>query len=202
MARIILLNGPRNAGKDFIADRFIENADSARKLPIMWPFKLKAMAEYGISPSFVQSFEFFKDAPIDAHKIATALGNPKALEKASELQGKTPRQVYIKYGEKLRGEKGKRVIAETWARHAKQYAGYKYLLVPDVRFQPEVDEAVRMFKMTKVMLVRVCRQGHDWTDDIGSYLSHTVSVDFNNDVDASVSCPGMRLHELAKDALL
>jgi len=37
MTKIIMLNGPREVGRDFIADKFIDEGGSVRKLPIMWP---------------------------------------------------------------------------------------------------------------------------------------------------------------------
>jgi len=195
VTRIILLNGPRQVGKDFIADRFIEHASSARKLPIMWPGKLAAMAEYGGTPSHVQIMEHYKDEPISGAKDWQGLN-------VSSLDGKTPREVYIEYGERMRTEEGEDYFANLWAQHATNYRGYGYILVPDVRFQEEVDAASREFGQHNVLLVRVRRQDYDWQRDIGTYCKHIFAADFDNDVDVSVSCPGLRLHEIVRSRML
>lgn len=195
MTRIILLNGPRQAGKDFIADRYIENASSARKLSVMWPGKLAAMAEYGVPPSHVQVMERYKDESINGAKDWQGLD-------VTGLDGKTPREVYIEYGERMRAEEGEDYFANLWAKHASNYRGYGYIVVPDVRFQPEVDAASREFGQHNVLLVRVRRQDYDWQRDIGSYCKHIFAADFDNDVDASVSCPGLRLHEIVRGRML
>lgn len=195
MTRIVLLNGPRQVGKDFIADRFIDHEQSSRKLPVMWPGKLAAMADHGVTPSQVAVMESRKDKPIHH-----PLGGPGELPVS--LHGKTPREVYIEYGERMRAEEGDDYFARLWAQHARNYRGYGYIVVPDVRFQPEVDAASREFGQHNVLLVRVRRQDYDWQRDIGSYCKHIFAADFDNDVDASVSCPGLRLHEIVRGRML
>ena len=187
VTRIILLNGPRQVGKNFIADRYLENASNARTLPVMWPGKLAAMAEYGVPPSVVEAMEFTKDAPHDM--LCDLVGR------------KTPREVYIDYGERMRAEEGEAYFANAWVVHAAQLRHYDYILVPDVRFQLEVDAASREFGQHNVLLVRVRRQDYDWRLDIGSYCDHCCAADFDNDVDASVDCPGLRLHETVRDLM-
>lgn len=193
MTRIILLNGPRQVGKDFIADRFVGEADSARKLPITVPGKLAAMAEHGVPPSHVHAMERFKDEPINGVKDWQGLD-------VSDLHGKTPRQVYIEYGERMRAEEGDTYFAKLWATHARQYRGYGYIVVPDVRFQPEVDEAVREFGAHNVLLVRVRQEDYGWTGDIGSYLKHIFVHDFDNT--AQSPDVGLELHGVVRRMML
>lgn len=193
VTRIILLNGPRQVGKDFIADKFVGEADSARKLPIMWLEKLAAMAEHGVPPSHVHAMERFKDEPINGVKDWQGLD-------VSALHGKTPRQVYIEYGERMRAEEGDTYFAKLWAKHAAQYRGYGYIVVPDVRFQPEVDEAVREFGAHNVLLVRVRQENYGWANDIGSYLKHMFVHDFDNT--AQSPDVGIELHDVVRRMML
>lgn len=184
MTVIVLLNGPRQVGKDYIANAFIDQANSARKLPIMWPGKIAALAELGLLPHTAYTFESdgAKDVPYD------------------RLRGRTPRQVYIEYGERMRETHGESYFAELWARVAQVYKGYGHLVVPDVRFQPEVDEACKAFGAHNVLLVRVRQDNFDWTGDIGSYLTHWKSVEFDNT--AQSPDVGVQLQNLVRETML
>lgn len=173
MTKVILLNGPRDVGKDFLADKFIDEELSARKLPVTWPLKLEAMAQYGIPPSLVNGYEQSKDVPINDQFAPHA------------LKGRTPREVYIKYGTALRAAEGESAVAKRWRNDARMKRGYGFLLVPDVRFQPEVDEAVKEFGHLNVVLVHVRRAGRSWAGDIGSYVDHGQWFAYRNDGDGS-----------------
>jgi hypothetical protein len=162
MTHVVLLNGPRQVGKDYIADKFIDLHISARKMPIMWPFKLAAVAEYGLPPSVVPHLDHTKDEP---HAV---------------LGGKTPRQVYIEYGELVRSEEGENAIADVWRKHVHFYKGYGCIVVPDVRFQPEVEAAKAEFGAHNVLLARVRRRDFDWRGDIGSYVTHWNVCEIDN----------------------
>jgi hypothetical protein len=96
------------------------------------------------------------------------------------LAGRTPREVYIDYGNYARDTFGDDYFAKLWAKEANTFRGYGRLLVPDIRFQTELDAAVGLFGAPNVLLVRVHRPEYDWTNDIGTYLKHSVSIDFNN----------------------
>lgn len=173
MTRAILLNGPRQVGKDFIADKYIDLSSSARKIPVMWPGKIAAMAEYGVEPSAVRFLETCKDKPISL--LYDRNGN-----EVERLVNRTPRQVYIEYGQRMRAEHGDGYFADLWQRHVHNYKGYRDIVVPDVRFQPEVEAAVREFGAHNVLLVRVHQDDFDWKGDIGSYCTHWQSVQFDN----------------------
>lgn len=193
MTKVILLNGPRQVGKDFIADEFISLNRSARKLPVTWPLKLAAMAEHGIPPSTVRILDTAKDRP-----IGNTLQGPHVPDAVEAIEGWTPREIYIAYGDRMRAEMGDDYFAQLWASHADQYRGYEYIVVPDVRFQPEVDVASQVFGRFNTYLVRVKQADFDWRTDIGSYLKHTVSFDFNNDDHTSKADVGKRLVNIVK----
>ncbi len=190
MTRIILLNGPRTVGKDYIADSFIERVKSARKLPVAFFIKRQALEANDIEPYFAGYLEGYKDRPIGG--VLQDVPEPVA--------SKTPRELYIEHGEYMRSEEGDDYFAKLWAVSADMFRGYGHLLVPDVRFQPEVDEAAAMFGPHNVLLVRVHREDYGWANDIGSYLKHPYSVDFHND--DTTSCAGDRLVECIRARML
>lgn len=193
MTRIVLLNGPRQVGKDFIGDKFVQEANSARKLPIMWPGKLAAMAEHGVPPSHVHAMERHKDEKINGVKDWQGID-------VTGIHDKTPREVYIEYGERMREEHGEDYFANLWAEHARNYRGYAVIVVPDVRFQPEVTAACREFGEHNVLLVRVRQDDYDWQGDIGSYLTHWMAIEFDN-TEQSPDV-GLLLHERVQGLLL
>lgn len=156
--KLILLNGPKGVGKDETAAQYVtKNASTplAMILSIMRPSKVAALREFGMTTHDVAYFETVKD--IVRH----------------DLGMKTPRQVYIEYGERVRAENPNAVV-ELWLEDAKEAVrhGIEFLIVPDCRFPQELIAAVELVGVDNVCLVNVYRPGHDWTDDIGSYLGY------------------------------
>lgn len=190
MVKVILLNGPRQVGKDYIADRAIELMGSCRKLPVGFFIKRAALEANGLQPHLVGMLEAHKDRPLG--EMLHNLAGP--------LVTKTPRDLYIEYGDYMRREEGGDYFAKLWAESADQYRGYGTLLVPDVRFQSEVNHAVRIFGITPVLLVRVRRKDYDWKGDVGTYVSHKCAVDFHNDDETTN--PGERLVECIKARMI
>lgn len=179
--RVVLLNGPKGVGKDYIADHYTDHlaeGDTARVLPLMWPVKIEALREAGLHPALVHELEKRKDEP------------------APELGGKTPRQLYIEYGQLKRKEYGQNYIANLWLRKASDMR-YDMIIVPDVRFQPEVSAAIRLVGSRNVLLVHVHRGSITWEGDIGSYLEHETSCALHNDF--KMLDPGEVLHEIVKE---
>lgn len=190
MTKVIMLNGPRSVGKDYIADRCIERLNSTRKLPIAFFIKRAALQMHGIAPHFAGMLEGYKDRPLG--DVLHDLREP--------LASRTPRELYIEYGDYMRREEGDDFFAKMWAESADLYRGYGTLFVTDVRFQCEVDEAVKIFGISPVLLVRVRRENYDWTNDIGTYVSHKCAIDFFND--DMTSDPGERLLDCIKARMI
>lgn len=162
MTYCVLLNGPRQVGKDHIADAYVGTNRTARKMPIIWPMKVAAMYELGFPEAYVHKLETDKDVAFDS------------------LGGRTPREVYIEYGTRVREELGSSAIAEAWADRVRRFSIYSVIVVPDCRFREELDAATSLFGLTKTLLVRVRQDNYGWANDIGSYLSHSQAVDFDN----------------------
>lgn len=165
--RIVLFNGPRSSGKTTITRALCEYMGGhnikCHIEDIMGPIKVNALAEHGLSHEDVKEFEAVKDEP------------------RHELDGKTPREVYIAYGERVRRRHGPTVFADMWKKRVTDTGmNYDYILVPDCRLQAELDAAVSIVGVNKVMLVRVLRPGMTWQNDIGVYMDHDWSFTFDN----------------------
>lgn len=151
----ILLNGPKRSGKDEAALAAQHLRASAVIAPVMAPAKRAALQTYPGALS-VEFYEAFKDVAMP------------------ELRGKTPRQVYIEYGEWVR-RKNPNAIVDLW--RASIPTDARAVLAPDVRFFEEFLGALLHFGAANVLLLRVYRgepvrwmDGLQWTGDIGSYF--------------------------------
>lgn len=167
--KIILLNGPKSVGKDTIADAYKNVTRGTRSvsiLPMARAMHENALAEYGLPAESVDLINRTgcKDKP------------------SGTLGGKTPREVYIEYGDKMRAKYGEYVLGDMWLKRAASIAPEKngVIVVPDVRFQPEVNSAIRLAGRDNVMLVYVIRPGKSWFGDIGRFCEHDWSCTFLN----------------------
>ncbi len=165
--KVVLFNGPRKSGKDTLAQAFANRIDHRVPVSCMkmaTPMHEAALAEYDLGPHMVAAFESVKDEP------------------QPQLGGKTPRKVYIDYGNNLRAKHGPDVLGNMWIERVADIVNHErgWILVPDVRFQPEVNAAVRIAGASNVMLMYVVRTGCTWDGDIGRYCDHDWSCTFIN----------------------
>lgn len=159
-----MLNGPRRTGKSTIARAFAwevgiaaMNFSVVRVLHVGHVMQGEALAEYGLSADCVQMFDQvgIKDSPLPL------------------LNGKTPREVYIAYGNRIREEQGENAVADLWLVAAAKLVATvspTVIVVPDVRFMPEYNAACKLVGAHNVYLYTLHRPGHTWDGDIGSYL--------------------------------
>jgi|LGOV01.1.fsa_nt_gb hypothetical protein len=182
--KVILLNGPKRSGKDYIAER-VALLGGMTVRSMMQPMKIAALTLRGLHPDTWLQFETRKDEP------------------APELDGQTPREVYIAHGTMMRERYGQNFVANLWMRHTSEARGCNDIIVPDVRFAPEVDAVVRLVGARNVVLVGVHRKGTNWDNDIGSYLSRTFGgikrLDFDNNYEGLH--PGDVVHSLLESWL-
>ena len=167
--KVVLFNGPRTAGKDTLASALASRLSSRHPvsiLPMTKPMKMGAIRTVRY-PNFTEQF----DGNIEEAYEYFEANKDVAL---ACLGGKTPRELYIEYGNKLRAEHGPDVLGDAWLNQAAQIVNHErgWLLVPDVRFQPEVNAAIRLAGKNNVMLVYVVRTGTSWERDIGRFCEH------------------------------
>lgn len=155
----IAFNGPPRAGKDSIATRIQQYVDGTHVLPTIqapmsMPMRLRVYAFLGI-PYTREHYEQWKDEPLDA------------------LDGRTIRQFMIQDSE----VGVKPFLGETaWALAAMNRLGLAAFLlpglclIPDAGFGAEQLHVQGRFGPNNYLLVRVLREGHDFTGDSRSYL--------------------------------
>ncbi len=175
MLRVVLMNGPRGVGKDEITKQYMA-LYPAQVLSISKPMKMEAIRALDV-------FSHIDDAHAEA--VVWALEDEKDTP-LPVLGGKTPRQVYIEYGNRRRQEAGETVFADMWLRVA---AGLIVtakkpitLIVPDCRFAVELHAAMTLAGGRNCVVVHVHRDGHTWQDDIGSYIDHDWTYMYENNL--------------------
>jgi hypothetical protein len=150
---IILINGPRGVGKDTAALAIKGKRDDIAIVPVMRVAKRIAIYEANLdAETWFDLFETLKDTPF------------------AELDGRTPRQLYIDYGNKARARSAS-ALASLWKNEV--LGGHEdagTVIVPDVRFIEEFFAALKIFKPADVLMLRIKRPGATWDGDIGSYF--------------------------------
>lgn len=187
--KIILLNGPPRAGKDTISDIIAhEYGCGSAQLKFAQALKEGVHALLGLRDEFDfplahDAFEDRKDEPLD------------------EFFGLTPRAFYIEASENLmKPVAGNTAFGRILARRieALEEAQPEVVLVSDSGFRAEAEELVNRFGADAITLVRVRREGHDFTGDSRSYINLSdlgvETLDVWNDGDVEDLYPA--LHEV------
>lgn len=155
----ILINGPKRVGKDTAALAIAGPRENYVIEPVMRQAKRLALTEIGLE-HLLDVFELCKDTPF------------------AELSGKTPRQVYIDFGNRKRAF-DPAAIVRLWEKQLIRTleTGPTTIIVPDVRFIEEFYVALPIFKPANVLLMRIYETADErWQDglpfqgDIGSYF--------------------------------
>tara|TARA_R110002167_G_scaffold143958_2_gene333704 strand:- start:50251 stop:50826 length:576 start_codon:yes stop_codon:yes gene_type:complete len=171
--KIILLNGPPRAGKDYAGAALLE------MLPAGTPI-LKFAQE-------------LKERTHALYRLVDAFGNlcphdhfeDRKDDQLEEFEGITPRQAYIAVSEELiKPLHGQRIFGEWLARRIDQLE-VGTVVITDSGFVPEAEVLVEKFGAENCLLARIHRKGYTFAGDSRSYLdlSH-LSVqcqDINND---------------------
>ena len=182
---IIIINGASGSGKTTLAEAYALKHKRTCVLHMASVFKESALAPYtvvGASKGNLAGLVYrieekgLKDVP------------------SPELRGKTPREVYIAEGIRLRKEKGRNAVCDMWQKKLyelieKKEGGFKTLIVPDVRFQHELEFIMANFAPAfKIHLVRMHRGTLNFDNDIGGYVAHwrVRSIDLCNGTNAKI----------------
>jgi hypothetical protein len=158
--RIVLFNGPPEAGKDTLSIELAQALNAPVGLGRMSaPLKRGACALYDIDP------EEFQQMPKN--------------EPSDKLFGQTPRQVQIELSENfLKPRHGEAVMGHIMVNslrelieaclEAEEEVGY--VAVPDSGFYCELPPLVEAFGAESIIMIRLHRKGKDFSRDSRSYV--------------------------------
>lgn len=147
--RIILLNGPPQAGKDTAAQAIATAWPHARVDRFAGPLKAATHTLFGLDPN-PDAFETVKNLPCE------------------EFGGLTPRAAYIIMSERaIKPAFGVDFFGNALVR---RLAGAALAVVPDSGFEAEAEPVISHFGPANVLLLRVHRPGFDFRQDSRSYI--------------------------------
>ena len=174
MTHVILLNGPRGCGKDTAANAMVAKWPAWKASKISRGIKLMALDAYKVPRERLEFYDQpgIKDLP------------------CMEFDGHSFREVVIDIGTAERA-RDPYSVARAWAEDLKPTLqfGYPAVVVSDCRFFEEFAVACDLVGPRNVYLMRIYRPGHDWTGDIGGYITTDkgvfghVEVSVVNDMD-------------------
>lgn len=154
--KILLLNGPPRSGKDtageFISRRAGPNARIFKFAGVLKDMVHGAFGLYGVAPNH---FEDVKDQPQQL------------------FLGKTPREMYISMSEDwFKPLYGKDVYGKFLAQKIESFknAHGELAIVTDSGFREEAEVLVKTFGAENILLLRVYREGHGFSNDSRSYI--------------------------------
>ena len=145
---VIVLNGPPRAGKDTATDVLKGHFKDSQVYPFFRPIKEMLHAELGLDVSF-DHFETVKDDPRD------------------EFGGMTPRLAYIDKGERLQSEFGHSILLDIYFESIR--ACNAPLLITTCGNDGEAVEISRLFGNENVLVMRIHKDGHDFSGDSRSW---------------------------------
>ena len=157
--QVVIFNGPPRSGKDTVSRMLVEHMDSRVTTPILeeslsMPMRHSMFGLLGLS---------YSDSLYESLKPTTIPG-----------LGVTGRQHMIDISEKfLKPVYGQDVMARLFADRVHGFPGV--VLVRDGGFQIEVEYIVKLFGPANVYVVRVHREGCDFTNDSREWVSHPKS---------------------------
>jgi hypothetical protein len=159
--RVLLVNGPPRAGKDSFGKLLKENFQHVYLGSFAWALKVRTHGLYGCPEAPAGAFEDVKDAP-----------NPIFL-------GLTPRQAYIAVSERFyKKEHGDDVWGKIlckslqWAdtQNAEKGVTNPLYVITDSGFAKEARCLIEFYGKADVALVRLHREGCDFSRDSRSYI--------------------------------
>lgn len=163
---VILFNGPPRAGKDTAA--------------------AAAIAALGDEMAIVKFTEWVKDVTHQDLGLNCRHDAFEALKDVPlpEFGGRTPRQAYIDTSARLRREHGDDVVARVGVDTMDEIDA-KIILNPDLGTMQEGQFVVDRFPAEHVLLIRIHREGHDFSNDCREWVTldgiRTIDVD-NRDI--------------------
>ena len=156
--KVILLNGPPGCGKDFAGQILMDLLPKSVVMKFAKELKERTHALYRLTrhdgrPHAHDAYEHCKDTPM------------------AVFHGRTPRLCYISVSENLIKPLHGDYIFGQWLASAMEAAPmYDTFIVTDSGFASEAEVLIKRFGTDNVQLIRIHREGHDFSSDSRSYL--------------------------------
>ena len=150
--KIILLNAPPGAGKDFAAQFLVKNVKDCRLDKFARVLKERTHALYGFPNRDFMYYEDTKD-------IAS-----------NDFLGLTPRQAYIKVSETyFKPTHGNRVFGELLSKELSNISE-EVIAISDSGFYEEAKVLIEKYGTSNVLLIKIHREGCDFSEDSRDYI--------------------------------
>ena len=152
MKKLVLLNGPPRCGKDTVGQMLVERLPGYRVDKFARKLKDLCHCLYGICGLPHSHYELCKDEP------------------RAEFLGLSPRQVYIGLSERyFKPMHGLDVFGRMLLEDYRSFDG-PGLIITDCGFNDEVPPMIEHFGAASTLLVRLRRDGRDFSGDSRGYL--------------------------------
>ena len=167
--KIILFNGPPSSGKDHSAKYAANNFPGVRVDKFARILKERTHALYGYPKRAWDYYESVKDEP------------------SQDFFGLTPREAYIGVSEKyFKPMHDEKIFGNLLLRSLKygDFPEWNVLAISDSGFVPEAEVLIEEYGAENVFLIRVHREGYNFSGDSRSYIdlgSNIHTIDIFND---------------------
>ena len=150
--KIVLLNAPPGAGKDFAAQFLVKNVKDCRLDKFARVLKERTHALYGFPNRDFMYYEDTKDIP------------------STDFLGLTPRQAYIRVSETyFKPTHGARVFGELLSKELSNISE-EVIAISDSGFCEEAKVLIEKYGTSNVLLIKIHREGCDFSEDSRDYI--------------------------------
>lgn len=151
--RVILINGPPRAGKDTAAAALLASLPYSEMFRLSGALKDATHALYGLRGCHTDAYESVKDQPL------------------ADFHGKVYRDALIEVSEQcVKPSLGRDFFGRVLVSRIRRAAGMRFAVVPDSGFDYEAAPVVRAVGAANVLLLRIHREGFDFSRDSRSYI--------------------------------
>lgn len=161
--KIFLFNGPPSSGKDYAAKWMASTYKGCKLDKFARVLKERTHALYGFP---WKGMDYYEDCKNEPHE---------------DFYGLTPRQAYINVSETyFKPHHGDRIFGKILAQELDTY-DWDIVAISDSGFEGEAQVLVEKYGAENIILVRVHREGYDFSKDSRSYIYLNVcNVDIQN----------------------
>lgn len=151
--RVVLLNGPKSAGKDAAGRALLRAVEDAEVVKMAGALKAATHALFGLTNVSPAAFESVKD------------------EARPEFFGMTPREAYITVSERMvKPVFGHQHFGRVLVERIKQLRHARVAVVTDSGFAAEAMPLIEAFGADRVLLLHLHRPGYDFEGDSRGYI--------------------------------